>query len=137
MVRLSDHSTQIVAEANAKLSAQIEATRLAPSEFFRVKIGDGIELDAWCILPPDLDPSKKYPLLVHVYGEPAGQTVVDKWSGDRFLWHNMLAQKGYVVMSFDNRGTPAPRGRQWRKSIYRQIGILASADQACRGQVGA
>jgi dipeptidyl aminopeptidase/acylaminoacyl peptidase len=76
------------------------------------------------------DPSKTYPLIVYVYGEPAGQTVVDKWGGDQMLWHNMLAQQGYVVMSFDNRGTPAPRGRQWRKSVYRQIGILASADQA-------
>ena len=130
VVRLSDHATEFVAEDNAKLRAGVEAARLAPSEFFRVKIGDGIELDAWCILPPDHDPSKKYPLLVHVYGEPAGQTVLDKWGGDRMLWHNMLAQKGYVVMSFDNRGTPAPRGRQWRKSVYRQIGILASADQA-------
>ncbi len=130
VVRLSDHATQFVAEANTKLRAQVEATRLPPSDFFRVNIGDGVELDAWCILPPDHDPSKKYPLIVFVYGEPAGQTVVDKWGGDQMLWHHMLAQQGYVVMSFDNRGTPAPRGRQWRKSIYRQIGILASADQA-------
>jgi dipeptidyl-peptidase 4 len=130
VVRLSDHSTQFVAEANSKLRARVEAAKLPPSEFFRVDIGDGVELDAWCILPPDHDPSKKYPLLVYVYGEPAGQTVVDKWGGDQMLWHNMLAQKGYVVMSFDNRGTPALRGRAWRKSIYRQIGILASADQA-------
>ena len=42
----------------------------------------------------------------------------------------MLAQKGYVVMSFDNRGTKAPRGRHWRKSIYKKIGILPPADQA-------
>jgi dipeptidyl-peptidase 4 len=130
VVRLSDHSTEFVAEANSKLHAHVEAAQLPPSEFFRIDIGDGIELDAWCILPPDLDPSKKYPLIVHVYGEPAGQTVVDQWSGDRLLWHSMLAKKGYVVMSFDNRGTPAPRGRDWRKSVYRQIGILASADQA-------
>ncbi len=54
----------------------------------------------------------------------------DNWGGNGYLWHLMLAQQGYVVASFDNRGTPAPRGRAWRKSIYRQIGILASADQA-------
>ncbi len=130
VVRLSDHATEFVAEANAKLQANVEAAQLPPSEFFRVDIGNGVELDAWCILPPNHDPSKKYPLIVHVYGEPAGQTVLDKWFGDRMLWHAMLAKKGYVVMSFDNRGTPAPRGRDWRKSIYRQIGILASADQA-------
>lgn len=130
VVRLSDHATQVVVEANAGLRSQIEDMHLPPREFFRVDIGDGIELDAWCILPPDLDPTRKYPLLVYVYGEPAGQTVVDRWGGDQMLWHSLLAQQGYVVMSFDNRGTPAPRGREWRKSIYRQIGILASADQA-------
>lgn len=130
VVRLSDHATQYVAEANSKLREKVKTAQLPPSEFFRVDIGGGVELDAWCILPPNHDPSKKYPLIVFVYGEPAGQTVVDKWGGDQMLWHSMLAQQGYVVMSFDNRGTPAPRGRQWRKSIYRQIGVLASADQA-------
>ena len=130
VVRLRDHATLYMAEANTQLVARVAATKLPPSEFFRVDIGDGVQLDAWCLLPPDHDPSKKYPLIVHVYGEPAGQTVLDQWGGDRYLWHSMLATKGYVVMSFDNRGTPAPRGRQWRKSIYRQIGILASADQA-------
>jgi dipeptidyl-peptidase 4 len=130
VVRLSDHASLFAAEPNTKLQDRVKETRLPKSEFFRVDIGDGVELDAWCILPPDLDPSKKYPLLIYVYGEPAGQTVVDKWGGDQMLWHSMLAQQGYVVMSFDNRGTPAPRGREWRKSIYRQIGILASTDQA-------
>ena len=130
VVRLSDHATEFIAESNTKLHARVKASQLPKSEFFRVDIGNGVELDGWCILPPDLDASKKYPLLVYVYGEPAGQTVVDKWGGDQMLWHSMLAQQGYVVMSFDNRGTPAPRGRDWRKSIYRQIGILASADQA-------
>lgn len=130
VVRLSDHASLFAAEPNAKLHARVSQSHLPKSEFFRVDIGDGVELDGWCILPPDLDPTKKYPLVVYVYGEPAGQTVVDKWGGDQMLWHSMLAQQGYVVMSFDNRGTPAPRGREWRKSIYRQIGILASADQA-------
>lgn len=130
VVRLGDHSTEFVAEANSKLRDRVDGAQLPPSEFFRVDIGDGVQLDAWCILPPNLEPSKKYPLIVYVYGEPAGQTVLDQWGGDRMLWHHMLAQQGYVVMSFDNRGTPAPRGRDWRKSVYRQIGILASADQA-------
>lgn len=130
VVRLGDHSTEFVAEANSKLRDRVDGAELPPSEFFRVDIGDGVQLDAWCILPPNLEPSKKYPLIVYVYGEPAGQTVLDQWGGDRMLWHHMLAQQGYVVMSFDNRGTPAPRGRDWRKSVYRQIGILASADQA-------
>ena len=91
------------------------ARRQSRTEFFRVDIGDGVALDGWCLKPPDFDPSPEYPLLVHVYGEPAGQTVLDRWGGDNYLWHRMLAQNGYVVMSFDNRGTPAPRGRAWRK----------------------
>lgn len=130
VVRLGDHSTEFVAEPNDELRARVAEAKLPKSEFFRVDIGEGVELDAWCILPPDLDPTQKYPLIVHVYGEPAGQTVLDRWGGDRMLWHHLLAKKGYVIMSFDNRGTPAPRGRAWRKSVYRQIGILASADQA-------
>jgi dipeptidyl-peptidase-4 len=119
-----------VLAANKDLRAKVEALKRSRAEFFKLTIADGIEVDGWRILPPDFDPSKKYPLLVYVYGEPAGQTVQASWGGSGYLWHLMLAQKGYIVASFDNRGTPAPRGRAWRKSIYRQIGILASADQA-------
>ena len=67
---------------------------------------------------------------MHVYGEPAGQTVLDQWGGNNALWHWMLAQRGYVVMSFDNRGTSAPRGRSWRKCVHHQIGILGPQEQA-------
>jgi dipeptidyl-peptidase-4 len=87
-------------------------------------------MDAWMIRPPDFDPARKYPLVVYVYGEPAGTTVTDSWGGKSYLWHVMLAQQGYVVMSFDNRGTSAPRGRAWQKAIYRQVGILAPQEQA-------
>jgi dipeptidyl-peptidase-4 len=82
------------------------------------------------IKPPDFDASRRYPVLFYVYGEPAGQTVLDQWQGFNFMWHLMLAQQGYIVMSVDNRGTPAPRGRAWRKSIYRKMGIVNSQDQA-------
>jgi dipeptidyl-peptidase-4 len=68
--------------------------------------------------------------LFFVYGEPWGQTVVDRWGGRDRMWHTMLAQQGYIVMSVDNRGTPAPRGRAWRKIIYRKMGIVNSGDQA-------
>jgi dipeptidyl-peptidase-4 len=77
-----------------------------------------------------MDLSKKYPLFFYIYGEPAGQTVLDRWRGRQYLWHLMLAQQGYVIMSLDNRGTPAPRGRAWRKAIDGQLGILAAHDQA-------
>jgi len=130
LIRLPGHSIARTLVDNKELKAKVTALKGAPGEFFRVGIGEGVELDGWFLRPPDFDPQKRYPLLVHVYGEPAGQTVLDRWGGNGYLWHLMLAQQGYVVASIDNRGTPAPRGRAWRKSIYRQIGILASADQA-------
>jgi len=130
LVSLPEHKTIRTLTDNAKLKAKYDAIKKSPTEFFRIDIGVGELLDAWCIKPPDFDPSKKYPLLFYVYGEPAGQTVLDNWGGKNNLWYYMLAQQGYVIMSVDNRGTPAPRGRDWRKIIYRQIGILASHDQA-------
>lgn len=134
LISLPSHKPVRVLTENADLRNKVRALKRSPVEFFRVPIRNSIELDAWCIKPPDFDPDKKYPLLFYVYGEPAGQTVLDRFGGNRYLWHLMLAQQGYVVMSIDNRGTPAPRGRAWRKSIYKQIGILASEDQAaaCR-----
>jgi dipeptidyl-peptidase-4 len=130
LVRLPSGEAVRTLAANEELRAKVEALSRRRVEFFKLPIGDGVEVDGWRILPPDFDPAKKYPLLVYVYGEPAGQTVQDGWGGSGYLWHLMLAQKGTIVVSFDNRGTPAPRGRAWRKSIYRQIGILASTDQA-------
>jgi len=130
LVRLPQGEVVRPLAANANLRAKVEALRRNRTEFTRLDIGGGIEVDSWRILPPGFDPKRKYPLFVYVYGEPAGQTVQDSWGGNNYLWHLMLAQQGYIVASFDNRGTPAPRGRAWRKSVYRQIGILASADQA-------
>ena len=130
LVSLPDHKVARTLADNAEVKAKLDALRPTPTEFFRIDIGDGVELDAWSIKPSGFDPSKKYPLLVHVYGEPAGQTVLDRWDDRNGLWHRMMAQRGYLVVSVDNRGTPAPRGRAWRKCIYRQIGILASKDQA-------
>jgi dipeptidyl-peptidase-4 len=115
---------------NARMQALLADTPRSPAEFFRVDAGDGTMLDAWMIKPPGFDPAKRYPMLVHVYSEPAGQTVTDRWGGSNYLWHLMLAQQGYLVASIDSRGAASPRGRDWRRSIYGQIGILASADQA-------
>ena len=135
LVRLPSHKVVRSLSANTKLRETVHALKRSPAEFFRVDIGEGIQLDGWMIKPPDFDASKRYPVLFHIYGEPAGQTVMDQWGGSGYLWHVMLAQKGYIVVSVDNRGTPAPRGRAWRKSVYKQIGILASMDQAAAAKV--
>ena len=130
LISLSDHKSVKVLADNKALKEQLEKLRRPTAELFRVDIGGGVMLDGWCLLPPDLNATQKYPAIFHVYGEPAGQTVLDRWGGKSHLWHMMLAQQGYVVLSVDNRGTPAPRGNDWRKCIYRQVGILASSDQA-------
>jgi len=130
LVRLPSHESVRTLAGNERLRRKIEELRRRPVEFFRVDIGGGVKLDGWCMRPYNFDPGKRYPLLFHVYGEPAGQTVLDRWGGRNYLWHLMLTQRGYLVMSIDNRGTPAPRGREWRKCVYRRIGILASRDQA-------
>ncbi len=130
LVRLPEHTVLRVFEDNEKLKETFAEVDKSPVEFFRVPISDKLSADAYCVKPPDFDSDKKYPVIVYVYGEPAGQTVKDSWGGSGMLWHRLLAQKGFVVFSFDNRGTPAPRGREWRKSIYRKVGILAPEDQA-------
>src|SRR5258707_2575930 len=81
------------------------------------------------IKPANFDSTKVYPLLMYVYGEPAGQTAQDSWGGGH-LWEHMIADQGYVVATVDNRGTPSPRGRAWRKVVYGAIGILSSHEQA-------
>ncbi|HCR49735.1 MAG TPA: S9 family peptidase [Bacteroidetes bacterium] len=130
IIRLPGHETLRIPVSNTRLKERVAAVRAAKSEFFRIDAGNGVQLDGWIMKPADFDPSKKYPILYHVYGEPAGQTVMDSWGGRNFLWHTMLTQKGYIVASLDNRGTPSLRGRDWRKVIYGQIGVLASQEQA-------
>ncbi len=130
LVRLPSHETVRIESDNAELREKLARLQLGRTEMFSIRIEDGTSLDGWCIEPVNFDPTKKYPLLLYVYGEPAGQTVLDRWGGEQYLWFQMLAQKGYFVMSFDNRGTPAPKGRDWRKSVFRQVGVLGPKDQA-------
>lgn len=129
LISLKGKGKKKMLEDNNELSEKYNSLGLKPKEFFKVNIGE-VELDAWMIKPADFDPNKKYPLLFYVYGEPAGSTVQNNWNGGEGLWHQYLAQQQYIIISIDNRGTKTPRGREWRKSIYRQIGILASADQS-------
>ncbi len=131
LVSLPDHKVKKTLQTNQQIQDRLAALNLSPVEFLKVDIGGGTILDAWQLKPTGFDPNKKYPLFFYVYGEPAGQTVLDSWGrGSRNLWHHYLAEQGYIVMSVDNRGTPAPKGRAWRKMVYGQIGILASQDQA-------
>ena len=129
LVRLPSHQRVRVLEDNRALADLAAALMQPPTEFFQVDVGEGVRLDGWMIKPRALDPARKYPLLMYVYGEPAGVEVVDGWRGNRGLFHRALAEAGYVVACVDNRGTPAPKGRAWRKVIYGSVGVLATKEQ--------
>src|SRR3970282_299470 len=95
-----------------------------------VGIGGGVSLDGGLLRPSTFDAARRYPLIVFVYGEPASTTVNDRWGSARMLFHRALAEAGSLVASFDNRGTPAPKGAAWRKVVYGAVGDLSSREQA-------
>jgi dipeptidyl-peptidase-4 len=127
LVQLASGGARRVLESNAALRQELSRVTRAP-EFFRVPLPDGTMLNAMRILPPDFDSTRKYPVLMYVYGGPTSQTVIDDYGGDRYLWHQLLARKGYVVVSVDNRGTGA-RGSAFRHIVYLHLGIQESDDQ--------
>ena len=128
MVSLPSHKSVRTIEDNAQAKAEYKALKLQPKEFVKTRSGE-LELDAWMIKPIDFDPAKKYPVIIDVYGEPGSATVQDVWGGGD-LWHQYLANQGYIVVSIENRGARTPRGREWRKCIYGEVGTFASQDQA-------
>ncbi|WP_230781606.1 S9 family peptidase [Sphingomonas sp. Leaf37] len=130
MIDLTTQNPVRVLARNAALQDVIAKEPLAATEFTRIDLGKGVSVDASIIKPAGFDPAKRYPVLFHVYGEPWGQTVADAWGGNTALWHRMLAERGYIVASIDPRGTATPRGRDWRKSIYRQLGVIGPEDYA-------
>lgn len=128
LVSLPDHKPLIPTESIAGKLATIQKPKTV--EFFKVKTEDGIEMDGWMVKPKNFDPTKKYPVVFYVYTEPAGATVQDGYNtGRNFLYNGDMAEDGYIYMSLDGRGTPAPKGREWRKSIYRNIGRINIRDQ--------
>jgi dipeptidyl-peptidase-4 len=110
---------------------QAKAMKLPKTEFFQVKTSDGVILDGWMVKPTNFDPAKKYPIVFMVYGEPASQTVADRFGiSNNRLYQGSMADDGYIYASLENRGAPAPRGREFRKAIYHNIGALNIRDQA-------
>lgn len=117
-----------VLEANQKLKDKLNGFVISPKTFFEITTEKGVKLNAWMIKPADFDPAKKYPVLMHCYGGPGHQTVTDAWSGPDFFWYQMLAAKGYIIVSVDNRGTGG-KGSDFRKATYAQLGKLECEDQ--------
>jgi dipeptidyl-peptidase 4 len=132
-------SREFITVANQKplnekesIAARLDTFKVKPvTEFFKIKTIDSIEMDGWMVKPLNFDPSKKYPVVFYVYTEPAEATVVDSYVKNRnYLYQGDMAEDGYIYISLDNRGTPAPKGAAWRKSIYRKIGQINTRDQA-------
>ncbi|MDR1160816.1 MAG: DPP IV N-terminal domain-containing protein [Tannerellaceae bacterium] len=129
MVSFPEHKSVRLIEDNSRAKEQYTALHVNPKEFIKVTSGS-LELDAWMIKPIDFDATKKYPVIIEVYGEPAGSTVQDVWGGGD-LWLQYMANQGYMIVSIENRGANTPRGREWRKCIYGEVGTFSAEDQ-CR-----
>ena len=119
-----------VLEENAALRERMQVLITHPTEFLQLDIGGGVSMDAWLIKPKQFDETKKYPVFVYVYGEPYSQTVLDQWGAAQIDFHRVVADMGYLVVSIDNRGTPAPKGAAWRRSVFGSLGPLSTEDQA-------
>lgn len=111
--------------------AELQNLNLVKPEFLTFVSDEGVELPAFMIKPPDFNPAKKYPVLMYTYGGPAIQVVCDQWEDDarkRNLWHEMMAQEGYIIFTLDNRDTIG-RGRDFEQAVYRQWGTLDIQDK--------
>jgi dipeptidyl-peptidase-4 len=129
VVALPDHRSLRALTDPTSLQGKLAEVVNPPIEFLTVDVGGNVLLDGWMLKPPRFDAARKYPVIVFVYGEPAGQTVTNNFT-PLGLFNRALASAGYIVVSFDNRGTPAPKGTAWRKVVYGAVGDLSSKEQA-------
>jgi dipeptidyl-peptidase-4 len=134
LVSLPDHTHIRMLSDRAALHARAAEVIAQPTEFLQLDLPGEVSVDAWMIKPHDFDPSKKYPLLVYVYGEPHAQTVLDAWGQAQAHYHRVIADLGYLVVSIDNRGTPAPKGAAWRRACFGSLGPLSTEEQAAAVQ---
>ena len=117
-----------IATINENKIEELADYRLSPTEFVTVKSHDGVQLNASIIKPPDFDPQKKYPVLVYTYGGPHSQVARNVWGGANFLWNELMAQKGYIIFSLDNRGS-AGRGHAFESPLHFRLGAQELSDQ--------
>jgi dipeptidyl-peptidase 4 len=127
-ITLPDNKSMVAAKSIEK---NLKVDTKKNIEYLQVTTEDNTVLDAWISKPKNFDPTKKYPVVFYVYGEPAASTVNDQYgSHSNYLYMGDISGDGYVQVSVDNRGTPSLKGAKWRKSIYRKIGTLNIKDLA-------
>jgi dipeptidyl-peptidase-4 len=129
LVEIDSHRAISSLGDNQEIRERMKSIGTSPADFLKLDIGNGIVFDAWMIKPKDFDASKKYPIFIYVYGEPHAQTVLNEWGAAQIDFHRVVAELGYVVVSIDNRGTPAPKGAAWRRSIFGSLGPLSTEEQ--------
>ncbi len=112
---------------NEELNEKLQEYGYQQREFFSITTDSNVTLNAWKILPEGFDPNTEYPILMYVYGGPGSQTVQNNWGGGN-LWYQLLAQRGIVCISVDNRGTGS-RGEEFKKMTYLQLGKYETIDQ--------
>jgi dipeptidyl-peptidase-4 len=117
-----------IAVLNENKVPELASYHLSPMEVLQVKTHDGVMLNAWMIKPPDFDAQRKYPVLVYTYGGPHVQIVMNEWGRSNFLWHELMAQKGYIIFALDNRGS-AGRGHLFEEPIHYRLGAQELSDQ--------
>jgi len=116
------------ASLNENRVNELAGYHLSPVEFFTVQAHDNISLNCYMIKPPNFDPAKKYPVITYVYGGPGVQVVLNGWAGEELLWHELLAQTGYIIFAMDNRGS-AGRGHIFEEPIHYRFGAQELSDQ--------
>lgn len=124
----SNAKVQRTIEDNSELAARLDEYSFGTKEYMTFEV-NGVSLNGYMIKPYHFDESKKYPVLMYVYGGPGSQTVTSRFeSGQRPMWHQFLADQGYIIVSVDNRGTGA-RGRDFEQQVYLKLGQYETADQ--------
>ena len=130
LVEIPSHRVVKKLDENGQLRKIAKTVISRTSDFIKLDIGSGVTMDAWMIKPREFDESKKYPIFVYVYGEPHAQTVLNEWGAGQSHFLRVIADLGYLVVSIDNRGTPAPKGAAWRRSVFGSLGPISTEDQA-------
>jgi len=113
---------------NENQVAALAAYRLSPVEFFAIRSHDGVLLNCSMIKPPNFGPARKYPVLIFTYGGPRAQVVANEWAGTTYLWHQLMAQKGYIIFSLDNRGSSG-HGHLFEEPIHYRFAAQELSDQ--------
>jgi dipeptidyl-peptidase-4 len=129
LIEVESHRVVTNLERNEDIRDRMKSIHCQPAEFLKLELGNGLVFDAWMLKPQEFDATKKYPLFIYVYGEPHAQTVLNEWGTAQIDFHRVVAEMGYVVVSMDNRGTPAPKGAAWRRAIFGSLGPLSTEEQ--------